>query len=787
MRLEMGEIIEVANNCLELSIACNAILIGLLAFVYPQIFETKKRLKDISEVFVKKYKNNLVIEYYFPILSILLCSSVIISMFCIFENEKMNCIIVLYLNIILSFIGIIISSCVYHRLEKLYNKPETLFSIKKILKLQKKEDDDLQLIQTLLARNLVNRYDYYNNQYYLLFLKDIFMNNMTKHTELEHEQKYKELSKWCNETRYLYRPLEIMQFINQEAVRCGNEDASVKIIQCVLDIFKEMLLKENLSSLYEQETKVSNTFKRMLIYKISHNSLIPEWDMYLIICYYKMLLDYDKNHIKGMINGNNLNPNENVFQIITYLIKQSDKLDIFVPFLGYLKDMDTPSTNYSSDIQRLNCEILAYMILHKKYSLAYDYMYWQQPLDNSKSIYFFQIIPSTITDIADCYIKKSSIFQENQKFEENEDARIYKVYILFILLYTLKRRSDNANCTSSNSLLINDYTRVDENIFENVDNHSLFFNYITGSNFQRDYAKFIKSKEILQQFRIEDTKVLKEFIQDIFTKITKIIEVRRENILNSPICNADQEAFKTEFKKDHDLFFSCALALKNKINNRNMYTFIKKYFHSKKKKNKSWSRAGYAKGLTTCKEKSRVIATEYTFQMMFTDLLDGLYKELIHKIDNKCIKIKSIKDIQLNNEDTWGIATNFDNFTTTLETLIPKENIIYADDSNFYIEGIKIGNRKIPFVQHNYRYIQNSRKRMVVYIINISNIKLEKKDIDIQFFESKRITANSNDLFPKKYETDKDINIVVSKPFKISFAKNEVIGYKLFQNINNKK
>lgn len=243
----------------------------------------KKRLKDISEVFVKKYKKNIAIEHYFSILTLLLCISIIISIFCVFENEKFNSANVLYYNIVLSFIGIAVSTWVYHDLEKLYNNPEKLFSLKKILRLQKEENDDLQLIQTQLARNLVNRYDIYNNKYYFSLLKEIFIKNMEKLTELDMQQKQKELFKWYQDTKYLYRPLEIMQFINQEAVRCGNEEASAEIIQCVLQILEKMLEENNLSSLYQQETNVSNTLKRMFIYKIIHNFIIPEWDMHLII------------------------------------------------------------------------------------------------------------------------------------------------------------------------------------------------------------------------------------------------------------------------------------------------------------------------------------------------------------------------------------------------------------------------------------------------------------------------------------------------------------------------
>lgn len=778
----MEEILNTANNCLELSIACNAVLVGLMAFVYPQIFETKKRLKDISEVFVKKYKKNIAIEHYFSILSLLLCISIIISIFCVFENEKFNSANVLYYNIVLSFIGIAVSTWVYHDLEKLYNNPEKLFSLKKILRLQKEENDDLQLIQTLLARNLVNRYDIYNNKYYFSLLKEIFIKNMEKLTELDMQQKQKELFKWYQDTKYLYRPLEIMQFINQEAVRCGNEEASAEIIQCVLQILEKMLEENNLSSLYQQETNVSNTLKRMFIYKIIHNFIIPEWDMHLIIYgYYKILLDYDKSHIKGIINGNNLSPNENIFQIITYLIKQNDKIDIFVPFLRYLKDMETPSTNYASDIQRLNCEILAYMLLHKKYSLAYDYMYWQQPLDNSKSIYFFQLIPSSISDIVRCYIRGASIFQENQKFEENEDARIYKVYVLFILLYTLMHRSKNSR--NSNILVYNE-TMIKETILEDVDEHSLFFNYITGSNFEKDFEKFTQSMEILQQFRINDPNKLKQFIQNIFESIAEIIKNKQTDLLNNPICDEDITQFRDEYENGYNMFYEGALKLKQSCDNkRNHLSFISFF---KRGNNKKWSKWQSARSLNVHKEKARVIATSYPFQLMLNELVGGLYRELLRKIDKQCTKIDNINDININNDISWGIITNFDNYVPTLRTLISEDNIIYGDNK-FYVEGIKIGNKQIPFVQSNFRYHQNDREQLVMYIINTANIKLAKNDIGIRFSESTRESNNSDDFFPKEYETDKDVNITVSKPFRISFVENEIIGYKLLKTVKTNK
>lgn len=778
----MSEILDITNNCLELSIACNAILIGLLAFAYPQIFETKKRLKDISEVFVNKYKSNFAIENYFSILSFLLCISIIFSIFCIFEHERLNCVNVLYYNIILSFIGIAVSAWVYHDLEKLYNKPEKLFSLKKILRSQKKENDDLQLIQTLLARNLVNRYDIYNNKYYLSLLKEIFIKDMEKLTELDKQQKQKELFKWYQDTKYLYRPLEIMQFINQEAVRCDNEEASAEIIKCVLDIFKEMLSKENLSSLYEQETKVSNTFKWMIIYKINHNSLIPEWDMNFITHgYYKTLLDYDKTHIKGMINGNNLNPNENVFQIISYLIKQNDKIDIFVPFLRCLKDMEIPSTNYILDIQRLNCAILAYMLLHKRYSLAYDYMYWQQPLDNSKSMYFYQLIPLSISDIVRCYIKGASIFQENQKFEENEDSRIYKVYVLFILLNALMYRSDNSR---NDNILSYNENIIDKNILEDVEEHSLFFNYITGSNFEKDFKKFTQSIEILQQFRIQDTNKLKHFIQNIFEKIAEIIKNKQTDLLNNPICDEDINQFRDEYENGYNMFYEGALKLKQSCDNkRNHLSFISFF---KRGNNKKWSKWQSARSLNVHKEKARVIATSYTFQLMLNELVGGLYRELLRKIDKQCTKIDNINDININNDISWGIITNFGNYVPTLKTLISEDNIIYGDNK-FYVEGIKIGNKQISFVQSNFRYPQNDREQLVMYIINTANIKLAKNDIGIRFSESTRESNNSDDFFPKEYETDKNVNITVSKPFRISFVENEIIGYKLSKTVKNKQ
>ena len=70
-----------------------------------------------------------------------------------------------------------------------------------------------------------------------------------------------------------------------------------------------------------------------------------------------------------------------------------------------------------------------------------------------------------------------------------------------------------------------------------------------------------------------------------------------------------------------------------------------------------------------------------------------------------------------------------------------------------------------------------------MYFINTANIRLERNNIDIQFYESKRTSNNSDDFFPKEYETDKDVNITVSKPYRISFAQNEIIGYKLSKTV----
>lgn len=762
----LNELKNISDNCLDLSISCSAVLIGLVAFVYPQIFETKRKLKDISEVYVAKYERYFFIEHYISILSIMLCFSIVSSIFCIWENNIVNCCYILCFNILLVISGCFISTYVYYILDKYYNKPERQFKIDEIVRTQKANNNtpnDLDLIETLVARNINNRYDVYNIKKYLDILKEVFLRNMEYFTELDKKTKYKELGKWWAKTNYLYRPLSIIQYLNQEASLAGNFSVASSLMRSILDILKVFLSKNKHSSLYTIEDRISSTFKSMMIYRIINNKLLPDWDMNLLLDYYNLLLEYDRDHEKSIINGNLLNPNENVFRIMSYLIDTENTINFFKPWLSYSSNYIFMSMPFISDVQRLNCSLLAYMIAQKKYLLAYDYMFWQQPQHNARSISACQIVPTTLRDIISCFIKEDTIFKENKVFEKNEDARIYKIYVLFLLIHINYQHKQN---DETKSYYAGDI--IEKNIFEKFSNKSIFFNYALEKLFENDFDKFIQQEELLKIFYIDNIKKLKQILYSTFDDIKKILKEKQKKLLQEPLSGEDKNQFILEWLDECNNFITKALnpikilSLKEKISNVDHY---------------NWKNYPLKKILKETEKKKLIIATDYALSNVFKSLSSKLYTSLLTIIEKKCIQIQSFQDVNIDKRDaSWIVISNYGFFPDLLIKMVGKDNIIYEEKN---IVGIKINNQKVFKSKLEYQFHVNPPEDRKLFIIDTSKIKIKEKKSEVNFKEKSNASYSQNCDFSysEKDLTNKAIEITCSLPFSIYFAENEIVGY----------
>ena len=307
---------EKSSNYTDILTLIGGICGSMIAFVYPQIFETKERIKNISTILYERLSGNIFVKYYFIFHVIFL----IITIFSFFKENKY----LLISNIVLVVFSLITSCAIYECLLKkyLFNQKQHLKSLNKISFKNSNEKaifDNLNVVQDLMLEIIYNKK--ISNEY-LFFLKylRVYLFKYIKFL-VKNGKNDKEILSGNN--KYLNRPLEIMVYLNQEIIR--SESGYELHMQLINNYFK--VLKVCCTDYYYNNLWIYNNniiieyFVQIINYSIKNNyvnsfdHVIYNFFILLNNIYYNkhngntVLIDLIFDIIKNIIDSNlNKNP-----------------------------------------------------------------------------------------------------------------------------------------------------------------------------------------------------------------------------------------------------------------------------------------------------------------------------------------------------------------------------------------------------------------------------------------------------------------------------------------------
>jgi len=764
---------------LPILIALSTINIGLVAFVYPKIFETTRSLKDISQIFVKKLQRKLYIRYYLGFITFCLLINLVSIGYCIFYDDNIK--IILLFNFIITFAGIHVSYCVFKILTIYYNYTEKLFDVQKInLESNAKRNEDLELLQTIALHSIRNQYDFSLFEEALAFIDKIFRKNILQNIEKLKNDDFLGIS---TENDYLYRPIEIITYIFQNSVNESKQEISNTILNTQLNILNDALLKWEHTPAFKLELKIINAFILNIQYKINRGKIYND-DIMFLSTFYFILCEYYKNKLPNVSDGVNtslLKPNEIIFPIFQNLINCEVSSDLLKLWQDLIKKYIHSDKISRTKILQLNTQIISYLIYKEKYKEAYEYMYYETPKEN-RSEYTYPQIPKYLSEIFECYIGKDSAISQNKAFDKNQQSEKYKFFTLFLFLCNAKDRYDNLKkqkVTGWKSDFIKkdieQYTKISDKFIEKLTNEELFFNSFNNQD---------KTLKILDEFYSNDMLIktflvgteYKNFIKNTIELLQKKIIDKRKPILEEPL----QESLILEIKElSKDIFeelipnwfIDNIFKIKRKKSILNLFNYTYPI-----KINTVHLPLG---NITAIQEKGRLIVYDNLAQRILNLLSSQAYKQLFNKLKTILTPITSITELNTINLDNYCIITNFSASQKLLLKVLSRDDINLGNSfSN--VSSIKIGKTNVPIISMDYLFHENFCKNPAVLFINKSTIRLSKtfdKEIFIQenYLEKGLVF---DDMFNPDYSTNKEISITFPSFMEIIYL-DTIVGYKL--------
>ena len=306
---------------------CSAVFIGLLAFVYPQIFATIERINLISSNLKTKLDKELYIKIFLPaissflvvsILSLLILSNAIYNFGELKDHFHIVVSIINYLNLFLVILSVFVSYNAYAILKIYEVEPYKLFSVNEIADfLDKKvkepelysdtEYDDCTTIMQIVRNDLIKNDSIEKLGKYLNLYKDIF--SLTICTYNRHYKDAKEIiyPDFIRKTLPYFEPLVNLQYLNQCASDAGCKNISNNIIEITLNILSESKTEiernDPFRILFDVREKIITSILGMFLYKISHKTYNKDVDTFQVFDFYKKLAsEQDYKNAKKIMN-----------------------------------------------------------------------------------------------------------------------------------------------------------------------------------------------------------------------------------------------------------------------------------------------------------------------------------------------------------------------------------------------------------------------------------------------------------------------------------------------------
>ena len=503
---------------------CSAVFIGLLAFVYPQIFATIGRINLISSNLKTKLDKELYIKIFLPaissfvvvsILSLLILSNAIYNFGELKDHFHIVASIINYLNLFLVILSVFVSYNAYAILKRYEVEPYKLFSVNEIADfLDKKvkepelysdaEYDDCTTIMQIVRNDLIKNDSIEKLGKYLNLYKDIF--SITICTYNKHYKDAKEIiyPDFTHKTLPYFEPLINLQYLNQCASDAGCKNISNNIIEITLNILSESEIERNdpFRILFDVREKIITSILGMFLYKISHKTYNKDVDTFQVFDFYKKLtLEQDyKNATKIM----------NIISI--EMIRLNYDFDCILNLLNLFITTTADKCIRLDDVQIIVCNIISFLIYRSDFLSAASCFYFQRK-QGDDTIFTFPIIPDKINSVLVCFFGKNNVFDLGDfpaGTINKENSLKYKFYVFAICLnnYLILNENDRYNMYGTPE----DGLKFEDKIVENI-------NKISPMLWRKFLDQLFENQELVSIFQLKEKEILQSFMYKVFSHI----------------------------------------------------------------------------------------------------------------------------------------------------------------------------------------------------------------------------------------------------------------------------
>lgn len=498
---------------------CSAVFIGLLAFVYPQIFATIGRINLISSNLKTKLDKELYIKIFLPAISSFLVVSLLSLL--ILSNAIYNFVelkycfhivanIINYLNLFLVILSVFVSYNAYAILKIYEVEPYKLFSVNEMADfLDKKvkkpelccnaEYDDCTTIMQIVRNDLIKNDSIEKLGKYLNLYKDIFSLTICRYNRHYKDAKEIIYPDFIHKTLPYFEPLVNLQYLNQCASDAGCKNISNNIIEITLNILSESECETERSDPFripfDAREKIIDSILGMFLYKISHKTYNKDVDTFQVFDFYKKLAseqDYkNANKIMNTISIEIIRLNYD-FDCILYIFNLFGRNTIY-------------ECIKSNNVQVIVCNIISFLIYRSDFLSAASCFYFQRKQGDS-TIVTSPIIPDNINSILLCFFGENNVFDLGDfpaGAINKENSLKYKFYVFAICLNNYLILKENDRCNMYGNL--EDILQFEDKIAENI-------NRMDPVLWKKFLDQLFENQELISIFQLKEKEILKAFM-----------------------------------------------------------------------------------------------------------------------------------------------------------------------------------------------------------------------------------------------------------------------------------
>lgn len=505
---------------------CSAVFIGLLAFVYPQIFATIERINLISSNLKTKLDKELYIKIFLPaissflvisILSLLILSNAIYNFGELKDYFHIVASIINYLNLFLVILSVFVSYNAYAILKRYEVEPYKLFSVNEIADfLDKKvkepelysdtEYDDCTTIMQIVRNDLIKNDSIEKLGKYLNLYKDIF--SLTICTYNRHYKDAKEIiyPDFIRKTLPYFEPLVNLQYLNQCASDAGCKNISNNIIEITLNILSESKTEiernDPFRILFDVREKIITSILGMFLYKISHKTYNKDVDAFQVFDFYKKLAsEQDYKNAKKIINT-----------ISIEIIRLNYDFDCILNLLNLFIINTTDKCIRLDDVQIIVCNIISFLIYRSDFLSAASCFYFQRK-QGDHNIFTSPIIPDNINSVLLCFFGENNVFDLGDfptGAINKENSLKYKFYVFVICLSNYLILKENDRCNMYENL--EDILQFEDKIVENI-------NKTDPVLWKKFLDQLFENQELVSIFHLKEKETLQAFMYRVFSHV----------------------------------------------------------------------------------------------------------------------------------------------------------------------------------------------------------------------------------------------------------------------------